>query len=44
LVNFAIDEFALSVGHQCITTVLDLDTGVIVFVGDSKAGSELEPF
>jgi len=44
LVNIAIDEFAVSKGHRYMTTVLDLDSGAIVFVGDGKAGDALKPF
>jgi transposase len=44
LVRIAIDEFAVARGHRYMTTVLDLDSGAIVFVGDGKAGSALEPF
>lgn len=44
LVNIAIDEFAVSKGHRYMTTVLDLDSGAVVFVGDGKAGDALKPF
>ncbi|WP_165071835.1 ISL3 family transposase [Paludisphaera rhizosphaerae] len=44
LVDIAIDEFAVSKGHRYMTTVLDLDSGAVVFVGDGKAGDALKPF
>ena len=44
LVRIAIDEFAVARGHRYMTTVLDLDSGAIVFVGDGKAGAALKPF
>jgi transposase len=44
LVNIAIDEFAVSKGHRYMTTVLDLDSGAVVFVGDGKAGDASRPF
>lgn len=44
LARIAVDEFAVAKGHRYMTVVLDLDSGAIVFVGDGKAGSALEPF
>jgi transposase len=42
--RIAVDEFAVAKGHRYMTTVLDLDSGAVVFVGDGKAGSALKPF
>jgi transposase len=42
--RIAIDEFAVAKGHRYMTTVLDLESGAIVFVGDGKAASALKPF
>lgn len=44
LATIAIDEFAVSKGHRYTTTVLDLDSGAVDFVGDGKAGDALRPF
>jgi transposase len=40
----AIDEISIGKGHRYLTLVLDLETGVVVFVGDGKAGDALKPF
>jgi transposase len=42
--HIAIDEFAVKKGHKYMTVVLDLDTGIIIFVGDGKGAEALEPF
>lgn len=42
--RIAIDEFAVARGHRYMTTVLDLESGAVVFVGDGKAASALKPF
>ena len=42
--HIAIDEFAVKKGHKYMTVVLDLDTGIIIFVGDGKEAEALEPF
>jgi len=40
----AIDEISIKKGHKYLTIVLDLETGEVVFVGDGKGASALEPF
>lgn len=40
----AIDEISISKGHKYLTVVLNLETGVVVFVGDGKGADALEPF
>jgi transposase len=42
--HIAIDEFSVKKGHKYMTVVLDLDTGIILFVGDGKGAEALEPF
>jgi len=42
--RLAIDEIAVSKGHSYLTVVMDLDSGAIVFVGDTKGHQALEPF
>ncbi len=42
--HIAIDEFSVKKGHKYMTIVLDLDTGIIIFVGDGKGAEALEPF
>jgi transposase len=42
--RLAIDEIAVRKGHKYVTIVMDLDTGVVVFVGDGKGADALEPF
>lgn len=44
LQRLAIDEIAVSKGHKYLTVVMDLDTGAIVFVGDTKGQAALDPF
>jgi transposase len=40
----AIDEISIGRGHRYLTVVLDLKSGVIVFVGDGKGADALAPF
>lgn len=40
----AIDEISIGRGHRYLTVVLDLKSGVIVFVGDGKGADALTPF
>ena len=40
----ALDEIAVAKGHRYLTVVLDLATGVVVFVGDGKGADALDPF
>jgi transposase len=40
----AIDEISIGRGHRYLTVVLDLETGVVVFVGDGKGTKALDPF
>lgn len=40
----AIDEFAVKKGHSYMTVVLDLETGIILHVGDGKGSDALEGF
>ena len=42
--RIAIDEIAVGEGHRSLTVVLDLETGVVAFVGDGKGGGALKPF
>ena len=42
--QIAIDEISIGKGHKYLTVVLDLRTGVVVFVGDGKGADALEPF
>jgi len=42
--HIAIDEFAVKKGHKYMTVVVDLDTGIIIHVGQGKGGEALEPF
>ena len=44
LKEIAIDEIAVSKGHRYVTVVLNLRSGVIVFVGDGKGVDSLKPF
>jgi transposase len=44
LKQIAIDEIAVSKGHRYLTVVLNLLTGVVVFVGDGKGVEALKPF
>jgi transposase len=42
--QIAIDEISIGKGHRYLTIVLDLESGVVVFVGDGKGGDALTPF
>src|SRR3954471_20848359 len=42
--RIAIDEIAVAKGHRYMTLVMDLDSGVVVFVGDGKGADALRPF
>ena len=44
LKQIAIDEISVGKGHRYLTVVLDLVSGAVVFVGDGKGASALEPF
>jgi transposase len=44
LKKIAIDEISIGKGHRYLTVVLDLITGVVVFVGDGKSSDALIPF
>ena len=40
----AIDEISVRKGHRYLTVVLDMISGAVIFVGDSKGGDALDPF
>lgn len=42
--HIAIDEFAVKKGHKYMTVVVDLDTGIIIYVGEGKGMDALEGF
>lgn len=42
--RIGIDEISIGKRHRYLTVVLDLDTGVVVFVGDGKGANALKPF
>jgi transposase len=42
--QIAIDEISVAKGHRYLTVVLDLETGVVVFVGEGKGAGALKPF
>jgi transposase len=44
LKQIAIDEINVGKGHRYLTIVLNLLTGVVVFVGDGKGADALKPF
>jgi transposase len=44
LSQIAIDEISVGHGNQYLTVVLDLETGVVVFVGQGKGAEALAPF
>jgi transposase len=40
----AIDEIAVAKGHRYLTVVMDLESGAVVFVGNSMGAEALKPF
>jgi transposase len=42
--SIAIDEISVAKGHRYLTIVLDLESGVVVFVGEGKGADALKPF
>jgi transposase len=44
LKQIAIDEISIGKGHRYVTVVLNLLSGVVVFVGDGKGAEALKPF
>ncbi len=44
LKEIAIDELSIGKGHRYLTLVLNLRSGVVVFVGDGKGAEALKPF
>ena len=42
--HIAIDEISIAKGHRYLTVVMDLESGVVVFVGDGKGAKALKPF
>lgn len=44
LKRIAIDEICIGKGHKYLTIVLDLESGAVVFQGDGKGASALDPF
>jgi len=44
LSRIAIDEISVGSGYRYLTIVLDLDSGVVVFVGNGKKAESLKPF
>jgi len=44
LKQIAIDEISIGKGHRYLTVVLNLLSGVVVFVGDGKGADALTPF
>lgn len=42
--RIAIDEFAIKKGHKYMTVVVDLDTGIIIYVGSGKSAEALNAF
>lgn len=42
--RIAIDEISIGKGHRYLTVVLNLDSGVVLFVGDGKGAEALKPF
>ncbi|HSR50989.1 MAG TPA: ISL3 family transposase [Acidobacteriota bacterium] len=40
----AIDEISIGHGHRYLTVVLDLESGVVVFLGEGKGAKALDPF
>jgi transposase len=44
ITRIAIDEISIGKGHRYLTVVLDLKTGVVIFVGDGRGVDSLRPF
>jgi transposase len=44
LKHLAIDELSIGKGHRYVTVVMDLDTSVVVYVGDGKGAGALNDF
>ena len=42
--QLAIDEIAIAKGYRYVTVVMDLERGAVIFVGEGKGASALEPF
>lgn len=42
--QIAIDEINIGAGHRYLTVVLNLENGVVVYVGEGKGSEALEPF
>jgi len=42
--HIAIDEIAVAKGYRYLTIIMDLESGVVVFVGDGKGADALKPF
>jgi transposase len=42
--RIAIDEISIGKGHRYLTVVLNLNTGVVIFVGEGKGADALLPF
>lgn len=42
--RIAIDEISVRKGHRYLTVVLDMEMGVVIYVGDGKGTDALEPF
>jgi transposase len=42
--QIAIDEISIGKGHRYLTVVLDLETGMVVYVGHGKGGDALLDF
>lgn len=42
--HIAIDEICIGSGHRYVTVVLDLHSGVVLFVGEGKSADSLRPF
>jgi transposase len=42
--RIAVDEIAVGKGHRYLTSVMDLESGAVVFVGDGKGADALKPF
>jgi hypothetical protein len=42
--SLAIDYIAIAEGHRDLTVAMDLESGVVVFVGNGKGADALKPF